>query len=272
MTEYYYRQVRFGPGAPSVVVRNLLIANIAVFAIQLVFYYFPIGGNPFYLYRLLGLNTTTGVLHGYVWQFITYMFMHSLEQPLHIVFNMLYLWMFGVEVERAMGSRSFAWMYFICGLAAGLFTCLVIRDRPTIGASGAVFGVMLAYGLLFPERIILMFFVLPVKAIYMVMFMVAAEVLYMITRSGGNVAHVTHVSGALFAYLYLRHERKILAIVPDRGTVKRVTRAVETVSEAEQQRRIDAILDKINREGMHRLTPAERQFLRSEEKKVAGSE
>ena len=273
MAQYYYRQanVRFGPGGLSPVVRTLLMANGIVFGLQLVTYYafgeYRIPGNGFmvnWFGLVAGINPLQGVFQGQVWRLGTYMFLHSLSSPLHIIFNMFYLWMFGVEVERRMGSRSFAWMYFISGLGAGLLTCLFppFWGIPTIGASGAVFGVMLAYGLLFPNRMILVFFMFPVKAIFVVLFMVAVEVIYMVTSPGGGVAHITHVSGVLFAYLYLRYESEILKAVPRKQVLRDAKEKLESISEAEEQKRIDAILDKINREGMHKLSRTERAFLR----------
>lgn len=278
MTDYYYRQVnttRFGPGALTPVVRSLLIANCAVFAVQLFFFY-SLGGyklglhyqDPMTLW--FGLSPSTGVFHGKVWQIGTYMFLHSLDSPMHILFNMFYLWMFGVNVEQRMGGRSFAWMYFISGMGAGILTCLFppFWASTTIGASGAVFGVLLAYGLLFPDRMILLFFIVPVKAIYMVMGLIAIEVLFMATSMNDGVAHIAHVSGALFAYLFLRYQSQIMKAVPKAPppgpaqVVQRVKEKVEQLSEAEEQHRIDEILDKINKEGMHTLSRSDRAFLK----------
>ena len=271
MAQYYYKQVnvRFGPGSLTPVVRNLLIANVAVFVLQLMFSKVPIGGDPDFLVHHFGIIPGKYIQNTY--QVFTYMFLHALQRrPMHIVFNMLYLWMFGVDVEKRLGSRSFAWMYFICGVGAGVLSAVFFaimnlmtgNAGPVIGASGAIFGVMLAYGLLFPERMILLFFILPIKAIYLVMFMIAAEVVYLVTGAAGNVAHIAHVSGALFAYLYLLNEKAIMKSAPRADAIQRVREKIETISEAEEQRRIDDILDKINREGMHKLSRNERAFLR----------
>jgi membrane associated rhomboid family serine protease len=271
MTQYYYRQVnvRFGPGGLTPMIRNLLIANGAVFALQLLFYYMPVNGDRAFLDHLFGLNPGDYIKNLY--QVVTYMFLHSIQAPLHIAFNMFFLWMFGVDVEKRLGSRSFAWMYFISGIGAGVVSCVFFIIKGSldpgggvvvIGASGAVFGVMLAYGLLFPDRMILLFFILPIKALYMVMFMIGVEVLYMATRSTDGVAHVTHVTGALFAYIYLLNEKAFMKAAPRADAIQRVREKIETISEAEEQRRIDDILDKINREGMHKLSRNERAFLR----------
>lgn len=269
MTQYYYRQVnvRFGPGSLTPVVRNLLIANVAVFLLQVLFYYIPLGGDSDFLARHFGV--VPGAYIHNLYQVFTYMFLHELNPPLHIVFNMLYLWMFGVDVEKRLGSRSFAWLYFISGIGAGVlsavfFTVMMMltgKAAPMIGASGAIFGVMLAFGLLFPERVVIAI-ILPIKAIFLVMFMIAGEVVYMLLMSHGNVAHIAHVSGALFAYIYLLNEKAIMKSAPRADAIQRVREKIETISEAEEQRRIDDILDKINREGMHKLSRSERAFLR----------
>lgn len=278
MADYYYRQVntvRFGPGALTPVVRNLLIANAAVFAVQVVFFY-SLGGynqGPHYQDPMsvwFGLNPAHGVFRGMVWQLGTYMFLHAVNSPLHILFNMFYLWMFGVSVEQRMGSRAFAWMYFVSGLGAGVLTCLFwpFWNATTIGASGAVFGVLLAYGLLFPNRMILLFFIIPVKAIFMSLGLIAIEVMYMITSVNDGVAHITHVSGAGFAYLFLRYQNRILDAAPrapvvnPAEAVRRVKEKAEQMSEAEEQRRVDEILDKINRQGIHTLSRNDRAFLK----------
>jgi len=278
MTDYYYRQVnsvRFGPGALTPVVRNMLIANGAVFAVQLAFYYALGGYRQGHAYAdpvtaWLGLSPATGVFHGRVWQIFSYMFVHSLRDPMHILFNMLYLWMFGVSVEQRMGSRDFAWMYFISGVGAGVLTCVFppFWGTTTIGASGAIFGVLLAYGLLFPDRLILLFFIIPVKAIYMVMGLIGVEVMYLVTQLNDGVAHITHVSGVLFAYVFLRYQGRIMNAVPrvsppnPAQAVKRVVEKVEEMSDAEEQRRVDQILDKINKEGIQALSRSERAFLK----------
>lgn len=269
MKNYYYRNINLSisPFQITPVVRNLLIANVAVFLLQIIFYKMPIGHDKQFIENFFGI--TPGKYINNLFQIFTYMFVHSTDAKLHIVFNMIYLWMFGVEVERKLGSRSFAWLYFICGIGAGVISALFftlfksfIPVTSVYGASGAVFGIMLAFGLLFPDGIILMFFVIPVRAIHLVMFMIAGELVYMLFLTNSNVAHVTHVTGALFAYIYLLNEKAILKSAPRADTIQRVREKIETISEAEEQRRIDDILDKINREGMHKLSRSERAFLR----------
>jgi membrane associated rhomboid family serine protease len=147
------------------------------------------------------------VSHFYIWQFATYMFLHA--NLLHLLFNMFVLWMFGPEVEYALGTKRFTRFYFICGIGAGLCSVLFYSTYSLImGASGAIFGLMVAFGMLFPERMItlLLFFVLPVnmKAKHLVLIFAGIELLFVISNVRGDfVAHFAHLGGALCGYLYM---------------------------------------------------------------------
>jgi len=153
-----------------------------------------------------------GKLH--VWQPITYMFLHA--GIFHILFNMLALWMFGVELERMWGSRFFVQYYFVCGVGAALTTVLLsfvpgsfgqqLYYSLTIGASGAVYGVLLAYALYFPSRPIYMYFVFPIPAKYFVAIIGAISLLSSMS-AGGGIAHTTHLGGLVAGYLYLKGGR-----------------------------------------------------------------
>ena len=141
-----------------------------------------------------------------IWQVATYMFVHF--GVWHLLFNMLALWMFGMVIEQSWGTRRFLKFYFYCGLAAGI--CVLIANMivgdwrtPTLGASGAVFGLLVAFGVLFPDSIILMFFLFPMKAKYAVMIYVAVELLATFGPNTG-VSTVAHLGGAAFAYVYLK--------------------------------------------------------------------
>jgi membrane associated rhomboid family serine protease len=138
------------------------------------------------------------------------MFMHG--GALHVAFNMLALWMFGAELERTWGTRYFLKYYFVTGVGAGVLTVVIallpfeytqlIYQYPTIGASGAIFGVLLAYGLTFPERPIFLYFVFPIPAKYFVLIVGAISFF-----SGGGVAHATHLGGIVVGYLFLKSSR-----------------------------------------------------------------
>jgi len=186
-------------------VKALLIANVAIFVIT---FFMP----PLLL--TFGLRPADIFEKGAIWQLVTYMFLHGGVG--HILFNMLFLWFIGVELERMWGTTFFTKYYFICGLGAGLTQILLgfvplsfaanFYYQSTIGASGAIFGLLLAYALYFPHRPILMFFLFPVPARYLVMIYAGIELLYAL-GGGGGVAHTAHLGGLATGYLYLKGKR-----------------------------------------------------------------
>jgi membrane associated rhomboid family serine protease len=149
------------------------------------------------------------------------MFLHF--GTMHVLFNMLGLWFFGVPIEQAWGTRRFVKFYLYCGLAAGI--CVLIVSvltgdwlTPTLGASGAIFGVLVAFGVLFPDTIILMFFLFPMKAKYAVMIYVGIELLVTLQSLHTGVSTVAHLGGAAFAYLFVKHQLPTLNLrLPDIG-------------------------------------------------------
>jgi membrane associated rhomboid family serine protease len=189
-------------GGLTPAVRNLLLANGAVFLLKLVLQ------NGF-LVHYFGL--TPAIVHQkfYVWQLLTYMFLHG--DFFHILFNMLTLWMFGQDLERDWGSRYFYKFYFISGVGAGLFTLGLTWNSgvPTIGASGALFGVLAAFGLLYPNRVIYLWFLFPVKAKYLVMFFGLFSLLASFQHTSGGIGHVTHLGGMLVGWVYLKRGRSL---------------------------------------------------------------
>ena len=193
----------FGPGPVSPAVKWIIFANIAMFLATLVY-------RP--LIDLLGLNPQLVVEHGWVWQLATYMFLHG--GVFHILFNMLGIWMFGTELERLWGTRFFIRFYAITGIGAGLTVvavCLLPFEAAgreyaawTIGASGALYGILMAFALNFPERPILMFLLFPVPAKY---FVIIIGAIAFLSGPGGQVSNTAHLGGLLFGYFYLRGGR-----------------------------------------------------------------
>jgi membrane associated rhomboid family serine protease len=193
----------FGPGPVTPAVRALLYANIGVYLLSLV-----IPG----IVDLFGLTPAMVLEHGWIWQPVTYMFVHA-RTPTHILFNMLILWMFGVELERRWRTRFFVKFYAITGIGAGLISIAVsfiplaatraTYDSIIIGASGALYGLLLAFAWYNPNQPILMFFFFPVPAKYFVAILGAIAFITSAEGSGG-VAATTHLGGLLVAYLYLR--------------------------------------------------------------------
>jgi len=141
----------------------------------------------------------------FLWQLFTYIFLHGGFS--HIFFNLLALWWFGGELENYWGSKKFLFYFLFCGIGAGICTVLFTPDIyqriPVIGASGAIYGILLAFAWLFPNRPILIYFLFPVPAKYMVIIFGLIEFFSSMGGAGGGVAHLTHLGGLLFGFFYM---------------------------------------------------------------------
>jgi membrane associated rhomboid family serine protease len=201
-SRYQSRSISFG-GPLTRGVKWLIIANVAAFAMR--FLVQSVAGVPFdAMFGLVpGLITT----RFFLWQFATYLFVHA--GPFHILFNMLVLWMFGCDLERLWGFKKFLQYYFLTGVGAGVCSYLVgpLSFVPTVGASGAIYGLLLAYGILFSDRTIYLYFLFPIKAKYFVMIMGALEFYAAVAASGSGISHTAHLGGMMIGYIYLRHGR-----------------------------------------------------------------
>jgi membrane associated rhomboid family serine protease len=210
----YASSFSFGPGPISTALKALIGINVAMFAAQLAF---PIttvwlGLHPAWIIPAPSPFPPEHVL--WVWQVATYMFLHG--GIFHIVFNMLALWMFGTELERTWGTRYFLKFYFVTGIGAGALTVLFsllpfgfarqLQYANVIGASGAIYGLLLAYALYFPDRPIYMYMLFPIPAKIFVAIMGAIAFFSSLSDAGG-VANATHLGGLLVAYLFLKSAR-----------------------------------------------------------------
>jgi membrane associated rhomboid family serine protease len=187
----------FPPG-----VKWLLIVNTIIFVLTYL--------CPLQLQRqimlVLALSAEAAVRNLFVWQLVTYMFLHA--GITHVLFNMLTLWMFGIQLERDWGTRRFLKYYFYCGIAAGV--CVLVVNIllgywgvVTLGASGAIFGVLVAFGVMYPDQTVLMYFLFPIKAKYLVMIFVGIELLLTFGPNTG-VSTIAHLGGAAFGFVYLK--------------------------------------------------------------------
>jgi membrane associated rhomboid family serine protease len=191
-----------GPGRLTPAVRVLIAANVIGYLLTLVV--------PSLAFRL-GLVPALVFERWWVWQPVTYMFEHG--GMFHLLFNMLALWMFGVELERLWGTRLFARYYFITGIGAAATTMLAsllpfsfadaLYGSVTVGASGAIYGLLLAYAMTYPNRPIYIYLVFPIPAKIFVLIIGAISFLSSVTDTGGGVAHATHLGGLVVGYLYL---------------------------------------------------------------------
>jgi len=182
------------------VVFILIGLNVLVYLAELVFRNLPI----MQYFSMIPLLVVRG---GWVWQFATYMFIHDPQTVSHLLFNMFALFIFGRNVEQQMGSREFLLYYLLTGILAGLFSFAAYLftghwTTALMGASGAIFAVQLAFAVFFPSSVIYIWGILPLRAPVMVLGFTALEVILMVTGLGGNTAHITHLAGFAFGWLY----------------------------------------------------------------------
>ena len=193
---------------PTPVVKQLLILNTALFlGLVLLSIFDPPWAKL--VVDLFGVLPEDTVFRFHLWQPVTYMFLHA--GFWHLFFNMFALWMFGTPIERDWGSRRFLRYYFLTGIGAGLLNVAVsllwggpAAVTPTIGASGAIYGLLLAFGVLYPHQPILIWFILPVPARIFVAIYGVLTLLSAMQGPGTGVSHISHLGGMLFGVVYLR--------------------------------------------------------------------
>jgi len=257
------RYNRYGSGSSfsplmrlSPAVKILLIANVASFFLG------SIVGRPYTYFFGLVPDSVLTRLH--VWQLATYLFLHG--GFFHLFFNMFALWMFGSELESTWGTPYFLRFYFLTGVGAGVITVLSsfysgTTDIPTIGASGAVFAVLMAYALTFPNRLIYLYFLFPVKAKYLMMVFFLIEFVASFRYVNDGIGHFTHLGGMVIAYFYLRKGQFTKTVLGGLEKEKR-RRKIRVVRKHEGERHhvkreVDRVLDKISKEGIEKLTREE---------------
>jgi membrane associated rhomboid family serine protease len=205
-SEPRFRYIRNYPDSFPSGVKWLLIVNTAIFVAQLLASRLGHGD----LFNVFGLIPQT-IVHSFtVWQLVTYMFLHG--GIMHILFNMLTLYWFGPDLERTWGFQRFMKYYFVCGIGAGLCVLIVniLSNNPqnmmsrTVGSSGAIYGLILAYGLLFPDRTILFAFIIPMKVRHFVWIMGILAFCFSISPEENGVSNVAHLGGILVGYAYIK--------------------------------------------------------------------
>jgi membrane associated rhomboid family serine protease len=198
-----YREYSFSFGPPLTrMVKYLIVVISAVFVLT----YIPaqLFAEWTFVFALLGLRPYDVTHHLYLWQLVTYLFLHG--GFFHIIFNLFALWMFGSDLENRWGPQQFLFYFFLTGVGAGLFDVALQPNglMSTIGCSGAVYGLLLAYGLIFPDRPIYLYMIIPIKAKWFVMIMGLIEFVSSLSSPGSGISHVAHLGGMLFGFLYLR--------------------------------------------------------------------
>ncbi len=260
--------------------RAIIALNAIVFVGQFIFYAF-FGVD---LSNYLGLNTNIIVTITQPWRIVTYMFLHSMGNLFHFIFNMLWLWWMGRPVEERLGPRSFLTVYFGAGLTGALIDVLLSLTAQTtlvIGASGAVFGVMVAFAMLFPRTPIMLFLLPPIEARYVVGGLIALDIIFL--NSGGQVARLVHLGGALGGFLLMRAHKNgfDLSLIPrylefmfrklkpspsSKPGKNRKNKNMRIVSDADvieevEQSELDEILEKISKKGYDALSKEEKRKL-----------
>ncbi len=239
-------------------VKNLIIINSIIFILQLFFL------NQ--LIKFFGLIPTRVYHEFMLWQLVTYMFLHG--DIFHILFNMLALWMFGGIIEVRWGTKKFVRYYVLCGIGGGIATCLLSPNStiPSIGASAGIFGILMAYGMMFPNSVVLLFGLFPMKARHFVILFGAIELLACMRYTPDGIGHFAHLGGMVVGYLYLKNilnwNRMTKGIAELKE--KREKESIETkkVDIRLVKERIDTLLDKISSEGVNSLSKEEQEFLK----------
>ena len=245
-------------------IRTLVLVNVVVYLLQ------SLSGKEDVFFRLFGLVPSSFLSELMIWQPFTYMFFHapfySSVGISHILLNMLGLWVFGRELEQAWGKNNFLKYYFVTGIGSGLVTFLfqINSDSPVIGASGAVYGVLLAYGLSYPNRMLYIWGIIPVKSLWLVVIMGAIAFFGLLGNADG-ISHVTHISGMVIGYFMLNKKwrwRELLFKIRKKTIEFQVQRHEEKVAKKIMLKKdIDLILDKIQKEGFSSLTSKEKNKL-----------
>lgn len=249
------------------VTQLLIWMNVGAFLIQL-------GGSAFRVnwFEQWFALSVAGIRRGFLWQPLTYMFLHS--GIWHLLVNLLVLWFFGREVEFFLGARRFGILYCGGGLVGAALWLAFNFQSPAVlvGASAAVLACVIAFATMFPERevTLLLFFILPVRirAKHLAWIAIALDAVPLLEGSGGRIAHLAHLGGAAFGWLYVK------ALGYGKPWTFRWIRWREPSAQDSEEyirREIDPILDKISKHGMQSLTARERKILESARERLQAS-
>mgnify|MGYP000616156658 FL=1 len=270
---YQRQQWKQNPLSPSLftdAIKFIISINFLIFILQY------LSGMEDELFTIFGIvpSKTFGELM--LWQPFTYLFFHG--GIWHVLINMFVLWMFGSELEKFWGKKEFLRFFFITGIGSGLITILfsLSSTNPVVGASGAIYGVLLAYGLLFPNRLVYLYFLIPIKVKYLVMLIGAIAFFSSLNPGNSNISHLTHLSGMVIGFIYLRSSINWNTInhfvIHRKDEIKRHYEDKKNEQREALKLQVDAILDKINDVGYDNLSESEREFLFKASKNLSEDE
>ena len=249
-------------------VKFLLIVNIVVFVLV------ELSGQQSLLFRTFGLVPSLVWSKFKIWQLFTYLFIHG--GIFHIFFNMFVLWMFGKDLESQWGKMEFLLFYFVCGIGAGLITALssVNSTVPIVGASGAIYGLLLAYGFTYPNRMVYLYGLFPLKVKYMVLGLGVIAFFASLSASQSNISHITHLSGMIigliFIYFNINWRNLKMGYYKIRLKYLKQKLPPNNNEEVQMKNKVDKILDKLNDSGWDSLTEQEEKYLTQASKHLFG--
>ena len=272
-------RLQFNPGElaykPQIftdAIKILVSINFGIYILQ------SISGKEDSFFKLFGLVPSSFISDLMLWQPFTYMFLHapfySSVGISHILLNMLGLWVFGRELEQAWGKTHFLKYYFITGVGSGLITYFfqMGSDNPVIGASGAVYGILLAYGISYPNRMLYIWGIIPVKSMWLVIIMGSIAFFGVLGNSDG-ISHITHISGMVIGYILLKKNwrwKDVLFAIRKKTIEFQVQRHEEKNIKVNMlQKDIDMILEKIQKLGFSGLSDEEKSKLYEASKKMS---
>lgn len=252
-------------------IRNIIIINVAVFIVMNLP---PVETVENFFLLTFGIVPKFVWSRGFIWQPLTYLFIHG--GFWHILMNMFVLWMFGTEIENYWGKKEFYKYYFITGIGSGLITLLFGLNStiPVVGASGAIYGILVAFALMFPNRYLYLYFLIPIKAKYFVIFIAVVTFFSTITPGTSNISHLTHLGGFLIGFVYLKRWQissfvrskfpNIRIKIPIRR-VRKTSKDEEVIKKYDTdetfKEELNLILDKINQDGYDTLNEEEKRTL-----------
>ena len=251
-------QFSYKPALFTDAIKILVSINFGIFLLQ------TIARTEGMFFPLFGLVPKLVWSEFMLWQPFTYLFFHG--SIWHVLINMFVLWMFGSELERLWGKEHFLKFYFVTGVGAGLVTIIFGLNSmtPIVGASGAVYGVLLAYGLTYPNRTVYLYGIIPIKSLW---FVIGIGVIAFMSSfdNVSQISHLTHLSGMVIGYLMLKRPVRFNDLwftIRKRTLEYKIKHEEKKVSQHQAiEREIDGILDKINREGFDSLTNEEHDRL-----------
>lgn len=254
---HYERRPLGGGNFTGGIVGRLILANAAVFILDIVL--------PPQFRVFFSLTPRMVVENFYFWQIFTYMFLH--DGFAHLFFNMLMLWLFGSTLEAVWGGRRFLNYYIACGIGGALFSFIFNYNHLVLGASGAIFGLYLAYAMIFPNNYIYLYFLFPIRAKHLITFLAVFQ-LAMGFAGPSGIAYFAHLGGMAAGLLFFRREitsSRMFSRINKRWKPRprRPQRKESGLDEAN----IDSILDKICAKGYDNLSATEKRILDNYSKK-----